>query len=111
MLIVVFVGLAILTIVFVLLRRRYHRRQDLAAGPFNSGITRHSIPVLSVTPATHSKQSSKQNSRTSLPRVREKDRMVVTDVPVPPVPAMPDMTEHSYRQRGATPDVEYGNAR
>ncbi|CAD0048194.1 unnamed protein product [Aureobasidium pullulans] len=73
MLIVVFVGLAILTVILVLLRRRHHRRQDVARGPFNSGITRNSLPALSA--------ASNHASRTSLPRVREKDRMTVTDVP------------------------------
>ncbi|KAH0156119.1 hypothetical protein KCU67_g8445, partial [Aureobasidium melanogenum] len=108
MLIVVFVGLAILTTIFVLLRRRYRRRQDLANAPFNSGITRHSIPTLSLTPPTLGKASSNQASRTSLPRVREKDRMTVTDVPVPPLPASHDF---ATKERGSTPDIEHGRAR
>ncbi|KAG9959709.1 hypothetical protein KCU61_g7254, partial [Aureobasidium melanogenum] len=108
MLIVVFVGLAILTTILVLLRRRYHRRQDLANAPFNSGITRHSIPTPSVTPPTLGKASSNQASRTSLPRVREKDRMSVTDVPVPPLPASHDF---ATKERGSTPDIEHGRAR
>lgn len=110
MLIVIFVGLAILTVGLVLVRRCYHRRQDVATERFNSGITRHSQPILSATPPPshhpHSKQPSVQTSRTSLPRVREKDRMTANDVPVPPVPSVPDM-----RQRGATPELERGQAR
>lgn len=108
MLIVVFLGLAILTTILVLLRRRYRRRQDLANAPFNSGITRHSIPTISVTPPTLGKASSNQASRTSLPRVREKDRMSVTDVPVPPLPASHDF---ATKERGSTPDIEHGRAR
>ncbi|KAH0365943.1 hypothetical protein KCU65_g5659, partial [Aureobasidium melanogenum] len=108
MLIVVFVGLATLTTIFVLLRRRYRRRQDLANAPFNSGITRHSIPTLSVTPPTLGKASSNQASRTSLPRVREKDRMTVTDVPVPPLPASHDF---ATKERGSTPDIELARPR
>jgi len=108
MLIVVFVGLAILTVILVLLRRCHRRRQDIARGPFNSGITRHSLPALSVTPPSQGKVASNQASRTSLPRVREKDRMNVTDVPVPPLPAG---HEFAGKERRATPDIEYGRAR
>ncbi|KAI5200391.1 hypothetical protein AUEXF2481DRAFT_32974 [Aureobasidium subglaciale EXF-2481] len=108
MLIVVFVGLGIFTVTLVLLRRRHHRRQDAANAPFNSGITRHSLPAPSVTPPALGKAPSNQASRTSLPRVREKDRMTVTDVPVPPLP-----TSHDFatKERGSTPDIEYGRAR
>jgi hypothetical protein len=91
MLIVIFVGLGILTLVLVLIRRRYRRRRDIATAPFNSGI----------------KAPSNQASRTSLPRVREKDRMTVADVPVPPLPVTHDF---AMKERGNSPDFEYGRA-
>ncbi|KAI5199421.1 hypothetical protein E4T39_06246 [Aureobasidium subglaciale] len=108
MLIVIFLGLGIFTVILVLLRRRHHRRQDAANAPFNSGITHHSLPALSVTPPALGKAPSKQASRTSLPRVREKDRMTVTDVPLPPLPASHDF---ATKERGNTPDIEHGRAR
>lgn len=108
MLIVIFVGLGILTVVLVLIRRRYRRRQDIATTPFNSGITRNSLPALTVSPPALGKAPSTQASRTSLPRVREKDRMTVTDVPVPPLPITHDF---ATKERRNSPDFEYGRAR
>ena len=95
MIIVIFVGVAIFAVILILLRRRYHRRQDQLRQPFNQGITNNSVPVVAVPPPAA--------SRTSLPRVREKDRAVVHE-------PMPDIGEE-WTQRGATPDVEAGNSR
>jgi hypothetical protein len=104
MLIVIFVGLGILALVLVLIRRRYRRRRDIATAPFNSGITRNSLPALTVTPPALVKAPSNQASRTSLPRVREKDRMTVADVPVPPLPVTHDF---AMKERGNSPDVPH----
>jgi hypothetical protein len=103
MIIIIFLGLGVFTFIFVLLRRRYLRRRDDSTTPFNSGITRHSLPASSATPPPNLRTGSNHASRTSLPGVREKDRMDATNVPVPPLPAV-----YEKSSRAGTPDMNQG---
>ncbi|KAK5111525.1 hypothetical protein LTR62_004820 [Meristemomyces frigidus] len=58
MLIVLFIGLSLLALVVVYLKRRHDRKQDVISGGFNAGITSRSAPI----PASGAGMTSVNNS-------------------------------------------------
>lgn len=122
MIIIIAIGLLAIALIGVLLRRRYHRKQDRITSTFNRGITARATPMTSIPPGKNyvynmdgaagsdrlapsvpneygipTRGDSRQTSQSYLPRVREKDRTMVRQEP------FPEYGEEMDAQRGGTP--------
>jgi len=118
MLIVIFVGLALLTALAIFLRRRHRRNRDRSKGRFNDGITNRSMtnaPVAAglydqgsgrATPASVAGHASRSDNRlasaSNLSRGRERD--------MPQAAQAPEYMDSMRGARGTTPmgEVEKG---
>ncbi|GAB7357764.1 hypothetical protein MBLNU459_g0414t1 [Dothideomycetes sp. NU459] len=131
MVIIIAFGLLAIALIGVLLRRRYHRRQDRITSTFNPGITMRSAPMNTVAatntnpyamdgaaaggrtvPVTqdqydYTRGDNRQARQTYLPGIREKDRNIVREEPFPALGQGIDL------QRGASPadGMERGQSR